>query len=81
MQSPRNQPTGPGSRGGHWHEPLFRAGYFAGYRAGQVAYHASELWRMAQRRRTLRLANDRLEVEAEIARQDAYFDRASDVPG
>jgi hypothetical protein len=35
-------PVGPGSRGGHWHEPAFRAAYFRRWRQEHPDYREDE---------------------------------------
>ena len=43
MQPMSNRlPTGPGSRGGHWHEPAFRSAYFIAWRREHPAYREDE---------------------------------------
>lgn len=37
-RSSRSVPTGPGSRGGHWHEPEYRAAYFRRWRREHPEY-------------------------------------------
>lgn len=53
--SARNTPTGPGSRGGQWHDPAFRAAYFARWRVDHPEYRERE-----RRRRLLSHAVARL---------------------
>ena len=48
--SPRNTPTGPGSRGGRWHEQEYRNAYHAGWRAANPEYRERERLRMARKR-------------------------------
>jgi len=43
-------PTGPGSRGGHWHEPGFPAKYQRAWRASAPEYRERERLRSARRR-------------------------------
>ena len=38
-------PTGPGSRGGHWHEPAFRSAYHRTWRAAHPDYREREALR------------------------------------
>jgi hypothetical protein len=49
-------PVGPGSRGGHWHEPLFRAAYFRRWRASHLEYRLRERQRMLLNHAMTRLA-------------------------
>jgi hypothetical protein len=48
-------PTGPGSRGGHWHEPGFRRAYYRAWRAAHPEYRERE-----RRRSLLNKAEARL---------------------
>ena len=43
-------PVGPGSRGGHWHEPGYRAAYHRAWRAAHPDYRERERLRSARRR-------------------------------
>ena len=43
-------PVGPGSRGGRWHEPDFRAAYYRAWRAGHPEYRERESLRRARDR-------------------------------
>ena len=43
-------PVGPGSRGGRWHEPDFRAAYHRAWRAGHPEYRERESLRMFRKR-------------------------------
>ena len=43
-------PTGPGSRGGHWHEPGFPAKYHRAWRAANPEYRAREALRSFRKR-------------------------------
>ena len=42
--------TGPGSRGGHWHEPEWRRAYYRAWRAGHPEYRERERLRLARER-------------------------------
>lgn len=49
--SMRNRlPVGPGSRGGRWHEPGYRAIYQAAWRAAHPDYREREMLRKVRRR-------------------------------
>ena len=61
--SSRSHPSGPGSRGGHWDDPMYRAGYAAGWRKGNPAYRAKERLRKAELRRARALVRDRARVD------------------
>lgn len=52
-RSSRSIPTGPGSRGGHWHEPERRAAYFRAWRAAHPEYRERERERKQRRRESL----------------------------
>lgn len=43
-------PTGPGSRGGRWHDPAFRRYYYRRWRAGHPEYREREALRRARGR-------------------------------
>jgi hypothetical protein len=53
--STRSIPTGPGSRGGRWHDPEYRAAYFRAWRTTHPEYREDE-----RRRRLLTHAMTRL---------------------
>ena len=55
-------PTGPGSRGGRWHEPAFRRIYHAAWRAAHPDYREREAARQSIKRSSARgdLAPSRL---------------------
>ena len=55
MRSSRSTPTGPGSRGGHWHEQEYRRAYFRAWRKAHPEYQERE-----RRRSLLNKAIDRL---------------------
>lgn len=48
--SARSTPTGPGSRGGRWHEPEYRAAYHRAWRAAHPEYRDREALRRARKR-------------------------------
>ena len=50
MRSARSRPTGPGSRGGHWHLAAFRAAYYRDWRAAHPDYVEREHGRLSRRR-------------------------------
>jgi hypothetical protein len=56
--SARSRPTGPGSRGGHWHDPEFRTAYHRKWRAANPEYRERENRRRTERRRQLRMARE-----------------------
>jgi hypothetical protein len=62
--SPRNEPTGPGSRGGHWHDPEYRRAYWRAWRAAHPEYREREARRRAALKREARLERDRRWVDA-----------------
>lgn len=41
-ESSRNVPTGPGSRGGRWHDPEYRRAYHRAWRAAHPDYRERE---------------------------------------
>ena len=47
-------PTGPGSRGGHWHEPRFRRLYHSAWRAAHPEYREREALRRMNARAAAR---------------------------
>jgi hypothetical protein len=47
-------PTGPGSRGGRWHEPEFRRIYHSAWRASHPEYREREALRRATSRSSAR---------------------------
>lgn len=49
-RSARSTPTGPGSRGGRWHEPEYRTEYHRAWRAAHPDYREREALRMARKR-------------------------------
>lgn len=49
-QSSRNATTGPGSRGGRWHDPEYRREYGRAWRAAHPEYREREALRLARRR-------------------------------
>jgi hypothetical protein len=51
-------PTGPGSRGGRWHEPEYRRAYHRAWRASRPDYRERE---------TLRRSNARSSARGDIA--------------
>jgi hypothetical protein len=57
-------PVGPGSRGGHWHDPAYRAAYFRRWRTEHPQYREDE-----RRRRLLTHAFTRL---ARVVRGGTY---------
>lgn len=46
MRSSRSTSTGPGSRGGQWHDPAFRAAYWRKWRREHPEYRERERRRM-----------------------------------
>jgi len=46
-------PTGPGSRGGRWHDPAFRRAYYRAWRAANPDYREREKLRRARKREEL----------------------------
>ena len=67
-RSARSIPTGPGSRGGHWHDPEYRRAYFRAWRAAHPDYRERNIVRCSERRHDAQLERDRREVELEVAR-------------
>jgi hypothetical protein len=63
-RSARSIPTGPGSRGGHWHDPAYRRAYWRAWRAAHPEYREREARRRAETKRAARLERDRREVDA-----------------
>jgi len=53
-RSSRSQKTGPGSRGGNWHDPAYRAEYHRAWRRGNPEYRERERLRAARRRAVAR---------------------------
>jgi len=53
-RSSRSIPTGPGSRGGRWHEREFRREYHRRWRANHPEYREREALRRARERARLR---------------------------
>ena len=49
-------PVGPGSRGGRFHEPAYRAEYYRAWRAANPAYRERERRRSLSRKAFARLA-------------------------
>lgn len=49
-RSSRNTPTGPGSRGGRWHDPEFRKAYWRQWRAEHPEYRERERQRRLKQR-------------------------------
>lgn len=43
-------PTGPGSRGGRWHDPEYRRAYHRAWRAAHPEYREREALRLARKR-------------------------------
>ena len=58
-RSSRNRSTGPGSRGGHWHEPAFRAAYWRAWRRTHPDYRARERTRSIRKRLIARIVAGR----------------------
>ena len=50
MMMENRLPVGPGSRGGRWHEPDYRAAYHRAWRAGHPEYRERESLRRARDR-------------------------------
>jgi hypothetical protein len=48
--SARSVPTGPGSRGGHWHDREYRNAYRRAWRAAHPEYREREALRQARKR-------------------------------
>ncbi len=48
--SPRNRPTGPGARGGQWHDQGYRNAYHRAWRAANPEYRERERLRCARSR-------------------------------
>ena len=47
--SARSRPAGPGSRGGHWHEPEYRRAYYRAWRKAHPEYREREQQRSLKR--------------------------------
>jgi hypothetical protein len=58
-RSSRSIPTGPGSRGGRWHDPEYRRAYWRAWRAAHAEYREREVRRVAESKREMRLERDR----------------------
>jgi hypothetical protein len=69
-RSSRNIPTGPGSRGGQWHDQEFRRAYFRTWRANHLEYRRREVERRAEAKRRVRLVRDRAWVDALLAQDE-----------
>ena len=52
--SVRSRPTGPGSRGGRWHDPDYRRAYARAWRAAHPDYRERERLRRARARARMR---------------------------
>jgi hypothetical protein len=63
-RSARSIPTGPGSRGGRWHDPEFRRAYYRQWRHEHPWY----LEDRREQRRVNYLRRDRWEVDQLVAR-------------
>jgi hypothetical protein len=54
-RSSRSIPTGPGSRGGRWHDPEFRSLWYQAWRRNHPDYRERERTRMIRARLLLRI--------------------------
>lgn len=62
-RSSRSIATGPGSRGGQWHDPEFRKAYFRRWRLEHPEYREWDNERRREAKRAVRLAKDRAWVD------------------
>ena len=68
--TPRNTPTGPGSRGGHWHEPEFRRAWHNAYRKEHPEYAERDYQVKRERRRQARIAKELSELDGVVLFSD-----------